>query len=126
MATSINHFRVTGSSEARSCASAMSLLHHLHVAFTLPNSPPRAIKDTTHVPKCLQDFRSFYSFLEHFQSDMYLSRSFFLAILPLFTGAIPHAQPPTSRGISIPISKRANLPLDDPSIFASLVQNPIA
>jgi hypothetical protein len=63
---------------------------------------------------------------------MYFSHSFSLAILsfailPFLTAAIPLAQPPASRGIAIPIAKRATgLPLADPSRYESLSQNTIA
>jgi hypothetical protein len=57
---------------------------------------------------------------------MYFSHSFVLAILPFFTAAIPLAVPPASRGIAIPITKRANSPLTGPSLIASQVQNSIA
>ena len=56
---------------------------------------------------------------------MYLSHSFILAILPFFALAISVAQPPTSRGIAIPIAKRASLTLGNPSSHAGLVQNSI-
>ncbi len=58
---------------------------------------------------------------------MFLSHSFFLAILPFLTAAIPLAQPPASRGIAIPIAKRADsVSLADPSRYESLNQNTIA
>jgi len=56
---------------------------------------------------------------------MYISRSFVLAILPFFTVAVPLA-PPSSGGIAIPISKRANLPTANPSRYASRVQTSIS
>ena len=57
---------------------------------------------------------------------MYFSHFYVLTIIPFFTAAVPLAQPPMTRGIAIPIAKRASVPLDDPSLFASLVQNSIA
>jgi hypothetical protein len=58
---------------------------------------------------------------------MYFSHSFFLAILPFLTAATPLTQSPASRGIAIPIAKRAaSLPLADPSRYESLNQNTIA
>ena len=57
---------------------------------------------------------------------MYFSHFYVLTIIPFFTAAVPLAQPFTTRGIAIPIAKRASVPLDDPSLFASLVQNLIA
>lgn len=58
---------------------------------------------------------------------MQLSHSFFLAILPFITVAIPLAQPHASRGIAIPIAKHAtSLPLANPSRYESLNQNTIA
>jgi hypothetical protein len=48
----------------------------------------------------------------------YFSHLFVLALLPFFAAAIPQAIPPTSRGIAIPISKRASPNLADPSLFA--------
>jgi hypothetical protein len=57
---------------------------------------------------------------------MFLSHSFFLAILPLLTAANPLAQPSASRGIAIPITKRADSLLADPSRYESLNQNTIA
>ena len=62
-----------------------------------------------------------------FLSEMYLSRSFSLAILPFLTAAIPLAQPPASRGIALPIAKRATShPLADLSRHESLNQMTIA
>lgn len=58
---------------------------------------------------------------------MYLSHSFSLAILPLLTAAIPMVQPPASRGIAIPIAKRAaGLSPAGPSKYESMNQNTIA
>ena len=58
---------------------------------------------------------------------MYFSLSFFLTTLPFLTVAIPLSQPPLSRGIAIPIAKRAtNLTLTNPSRYESLTQNTIA
>ncbi|KAI0279434.1 acid protease [Russula aff. rugulosa BPL654] len=58
---------------------------------------------------------------------MYLSHSFFLVILLSLAAAIPLAQSPVSRGIAIPIAKRATtLPLADPSRYESMNQNTIA
>lgn len=58
---------------------------------------------------------------------MYLSHSFFLVILLSLAAAIPLAQSPVSRGIAIPIAKRATtLPLADLSRYESMNQNTIA
>jgi hypothetical protein len=58
---------------------------------------------------------------------MYLSHSFFLAILPFLTLAIPLAPTPASRGVAIPVAKRAsNISLANPSRYESLNQNTIA
>ena len=48
------------------------------------------------------------------------SHSFILTIIPFFTAAILLAKPPTS-----PISKRINLPVADPSLYASRIQTSI-
>ena len=60
-----------------------------------------------------------------FQSIMYFSHSFILAILPFFTAAIPLAQP-RSRGIAIPISKRLSTPVGSSSLYESQVQSSVA
>ena len=57
---------------------------------------------------------------------MFLSHSFFLAALPFLVAATPLAQPPSSRGIAIPIAKRDGGPLGDPSRYESMNQNTIA
>jgi hypothetical protein len=60
---------------------------------------------------------------------MHLFRTFVLSILPFLVTAIPLAEPPhsTSRGIAIPIAKRATgLPLADLSRYESMNQNTIA
>jgi len=57
---------------------------------------------------------------------MQLFFSCVLSILPFLTAAIPLAQPPASRGIAIPIAKRAtSLLIADPSRYESLKQNTI-
>jgi hypothetical protein len=79
-----------------------------------------------HVPKGLQSSSALFE-TQLFLSEMYFSHSFFLAILPVLTAAIPLTQPPASRGIAIPIAKRATaLPLADPSRYGSLNQNTVA
>ena len=57
---------------------------------------------------------------------MYFLHSLFLATLPFFTAAIPLAKPSTSGGISIPIAKRVNFPVAEPSLYAGRVQTSIA
>ena len=58
---------------------------------------------------------------------MYFLLSFILAILPFFSAAVPLAEPPTSRGIAIPIAKRVDsLSLANLSRYDSLNQNTIA
>jgi hypothetical protein len=60
---------------------------------------------------------------------MHLFLTFVLSILPFLVTAIPLAEPPrgTSRGIRIPIAKRAtSLPLADPSRYKGFNQNTIA
>ena len=57
---------------------------------------------------------------------MYFSHSFILAILPFFTVAIPLARSPAPRGVAVSIDKRSNLPINNPSWYASSVQNSIA
>jgi len=56
---------------------------------------------------------------------MYFSHSFVLAILPFFVAAIPLAQPPTSRGIAIPIAKRASSFTNGSSSHVTMVQNSV-
>ncbi|KAH9958948.1 acid protease [Russula dissimulans] len=55
---------------------------------------------------------------------MYFFRSFILAVVPLLTTALPLAEPPTSRGIAIPIAKRTNSPVGL-SEYAAQAQNSI-
>lgn len=56
---------------------------------------------------------------------MYFSHSFILALLPLFAAAIPVARTPTPRGIAIPINKRSNATVNNPTWYANAVQNSI-
>ena len=65
---------------------------------------------------------------ESFQSKMHFTHSFVLSILPFFTAAIPLAQPPTSRGIAIPIAKRASSSgsSNNTLLYATQVQNSVA
>jgi hypothetical protein len=58
---------------------------------------------------------------------MYSSHSFVLAFLPFLAMATPLAQPPASRGIAIPIAKRAiGSPFAVPSVFESHVKDSVA
>jgi len=83
-----------------------------------------------HDPKGLQSSSALFE-TQRFLSEMYFSHSFSLAILPFailpfLTAAIPLAQHPASRGIAIPIAKRATgLPLADPSRYEGMSQNTI-
>ena len=59
---------------------------------------------------------------------MLFSHSFVLAILPFLTAAIPVAQPPTSRGIAIPVTKRASVGTspNGTTLFATHAKNSVA
>ena len=95
---------------------------------TLRDGHPTAIKHLTYpmwTPRAFCPLPLICSLLKRFQSNMYFSHSFVLAILPFLAAAIPMAQP-KSRGIAIPISKRLSTPVGSSSLYASRVQSSVA